>query len=64
MGFALCARGAKQPDPGIATLVAQQLGDGLAALLMQTARGGDPRTPRGRWAHHFLGPGPLLSPSG
>ena len=41
-----------------------QPGDGPAALLKQTARDGDPRTPRGRWTHLFLGPGPLLSPSG
>ena len=32
------------PSTPSATLVAQQLGDGPVALLMQTARGGDPRT--------------------
>ena len=32
------------PSTPSATLVAHQLGDGPAALLMQTARGGDPKT--------------------
>ena len=57
MGLALCARGAKQPGASTpsATLVARQLGVGPAALRIQTARGGDPRTPRGLWAHLLLG---------
>ena len=41
--------------PSSATRVADQLGGGLAAPLMQAARGGDPRTPRGLLAHLSLG---------
>ena len=43
-----------------ATLAARHLRVGLAALLVQSARGGDPRTPRGRKAHQLLGLAPLL----
>ena len=45
-------RGPKHPD---GRPLAELPGGGPAALLMQTARGGNPRTPRGRLAHHFLG---------
>ena len=37
--------------PSSASRMADQLGSGLAAPLTQTARGGDPRTPRGLLAH-------------
>ena len=61
----LCAiqpgRGPKHPD---GRLLAELPRGSPATLLMQIARDGDPRTPRGRWTHHSLGPGPLLSPSG
>ena len=54
-------RGCKHPD---GRLVADLPSGGPAALLMQTVRGEDPRTPRGQEAHLCLEAGPLPSPSG
>ena len=56
MGFALCARGAKQPGAGTPAPRVPPLWPSFGDANSQ----GWARTPRSRWAHHFLGPSHLV----